>query len=217
MSDFNPRTPRGVRPALRACLGEPSVFQSTHPARGATIRHRHVGYPAQISIHAPREGCDKYKFDLYATPSDISIHAPREGCDDLHVVFSNRAAYISIHAPREGCDCLAALVLAASGTFQSTHPARGATRRAIISPPQNNISIHAPREGCDIHRHRPSSFTTDISIHAPREGCDETGEAMQSLSLEFQSTHPARGATGALERISPATRISIHAPREGCD
>ena len=35
-SYFNPRTPRGVRPALRACLGEPSM----------------------ISIHAPREGCD---------------------------------------------------------------------------------------------------------------------------------------------------------------
>ena len=55
-----------------------------------------------ISIHAPREGCDRDA----KTPEalrDISIHAPREGCDALHELEKGREP-ISIHAPREGCD-----------------------------------------------------------------------------------------------------------------
>ena len=34
----------------------------------------------QISIHAPREGCDYYK-KSEGFRHIISIHAPREGCD----------------------------------------------------------------------------------------------------------------------------------------
>ena len=34
--DFNPRTPRGVRLGPQMILTRPPVFQSTHPARGAT-------------------------------------------------------------------------------------------------------------------------------------------------------------------------------------
>ena len=33
-----------------------------------------------ISIHAPREGCDRCVEDLPGQ-AGISIHAPREGCD----------------------------------------------------------------------------------------------------------------------------------------
>ena len=33
----------------------------------------------------------------------------------------------------------------------------------------------------------------------------------------FQSTHPVRGATTALNSAKQAIAISIHAPREGCD
>ena len=35
--------------------------------------------------------------------------------------------------------------------------------------------------------------------------------------LAFQSTHPVRGATTALNSAKQAITISIHAPREGCD
>ena len=34
------------------------LFQSTHPVRGATHLKAHVHAQGQISIHAPREGCD---------------------------------------------------------------------------------------------------------------------------------------------------------------
>ena len=36
-------------------------------------------------------------------------------------------------------------------------------------------------------------------------------------TLEFQSTHPVRGATGGVVELLERNRISIHAPREGCD
>ena len=57
---FNPRTPRGVRPApgLRR-PGILNLFQSTHPARGATSVIAMSRHSVMISIHAPREGCDR--------------------------------------------------------------------------------------------------------------------------------------------------------------
>ena len=100
------------------------------------------------------------------------------------------------------------------------------------------ISIHAPREGCDID-HSQSGPAFLISIHAPREGCDGGGDfsppclcyfnprtprgvRQKQLQLltwwtEFQSTHPARGATSIYKFGTVFVDISIHAPREGCD
>ena len=58
--DFNPRTPRGVRLTGISRGDNIAKFQSTHPARGATCGVDGA-WPAcpVISIHAPREGCDK--------------------------------------------------------------------------------------------------------------------------------------------------------------
>ena len=57
--DFNPRSPHGER--RREGAGSPCeglIFQSTLPARGATVR-RDVPPPCvAISIHAPRTGSD---------------------------------------------------------------------------------------------------------------------------------------------------------------
>ena len=80
--DFNPRTPGGVRLWCIAC--------------GRQYR--------QISIHAPRVGCDS------------AIKAPR--CKPEH---------ISIHAPRVGCDYPLFSLYTTSFLFQSTHPGWGAT------------------------------------------------------------------------------------------
>ena len=55
-------------------------FQSTPPARGATVVLLHKGVRLLISIHAPREGGDNVISTL-APAVGISIHAPREGGD----------------------------------------------------------------------------------------------------------------------------------------
>ena len=79
-----------------------------------------------ISIHAPREGCDNSIIQRFAQ-SRISIHAPREGCDGSNGTNYITDVVISIHAPREGCD-----FMEVNGIFVAL-----------------DISIHAPREGCD--------------------------------------------------------------------
>ena len=195
------------------------------------------------------------------TNSDfISIHAPREGCDTAIQACPFQALYFNPRTPR-GVRHAPANVLNTlldfnprtprgvrhgpwhwwpeQPQFQSTHPARGATRifglldkMPIISihapregcdpsarspTHQRSISIHAPREGCDAQTHGYRPCRSGISIHAPREGCDRSPATIRRGYLGFQSTHPARGATASAPRASQSGRISIHAPREGCD
>ena len=126
----------------------------------------------EISIHAPREGCDVRKMlpQLRAvhfnprTPRGVRLWHPQQGwqcADDFNprtprgvrltaLISSGEPVDISIHAPREGCDGLAHRGAALLFVFQSTHPARGATPEPEPQPPSAEISIHAPREGCDV-------------------------------------------------------------------
>ena len=55
---FNPRPPRGGRPVLLYRIILYNSFQSTPPARGATIVVGPRLSQIFISIHAPREGGD---------------------------------------------------------------------------------------------------------------------------------------------------------------
>ena len=123
---------------------------------------------------------------------------------------------ISIHAPRTGSDGLLRRGDVAVPIFQSTLPARGATRHGRGDAGRVVISIHAPRTGSDAGYHPfPSSIYISIhaprtgsdgvkwrcwlrypiSIHAPRTGSDTRGRIWHSAPLTFQSTLPARGAT----------------------
>ena len=64
-------------------------------------------------------------------------------------MFAFARKIISIHAPREGGDTMAARLTDRQKKFQSTPPARGATKRAKKCVSFFVISIHAPREGGD--------------------------------------------------------------------
>ena len=55
--------------------------------------------------------------------------------------------------------------------FQSTRPARGATRVDAGFERECSVSIHAPREGRDRHGQH-CTHELFVSIHAPREGRD---------------------------------------------
>ena len=103
--NFNPRSPRGERPRPRVPVLGPTRFQSTLPARGATVE-------------TARRLHDRHHFN------------PRSPRGERHKAFWNelRRWRISIHAPREGSDTLTSLVISAGRQFQSTLPARGATR-----------------------------------------------------------------------------------------
>ena len=169
LADFNPRTPRGVRHVM-AC---PLPFSHA------------------ISIHAPREGCDRRLDDGCLYGRQISIHAPREGCDPHCWAIAFAKPDFNPRTPR-GVRPFLSRCYGCYPKFQSTHPARGATICGASPYPVKCISIHAPREGCDF------SFLLNL----------EVGE-------KFQSTHPARGATVGLPDIvsSPVRFQSTHPAR----
>ena len=104
----------------------------------------------------------------------------------------------------------------AVSAFQSTLPARGATRFAPAKRQNARISIHAPRTGSDSHRAEPSVFH-DISIHAPRTGSDGCWCA-RTTALTISIHAPRTGSDdNPPDDDLLAEVISIHAPRTGSD
>ena len=74
VSSFNSRTPGGVRLAQGAMGLFGEEFQFTHPGRGATPSLDIDLITKDVSIHAPREGCDLSRFR----------------CSALHACFNSR-------------------------------------------------------------------------------------------------------------------------------
>ena len=106
---------------------------------------------------------------------------------------SSSISFQSTH-PARGATTWSDIFISAKKQFQSTHPARGATCDRSVTQGSSGISIHAPREGCD--------FLFLILV----------------LSRTYFNPRTPRGVrrcvTVAVRNIST---ISIHAPREGCD
>ncbi len=187
-------------------------FQSTHPVRGATLQEQADAKKQEdISIHAPRAGCDPKPCRGSSGARNFN---PRTPCGVRHYGNRHQAPYcvISIHAPRAGCDVRKQRAQQESGKFQSTHPVRGATRRGAPYQRCRRISIHAPRAGCDVvlQRHRQP---LRISIHAPRAGCDVRSDAYARSHQDFNPRTPCG------VRLDPA-RISCFCanfnPRTPC-
>ena len=124
--DFNPRTPRGVRRAttdqgmtprtisihapregcdgwlLRSSVGS-ALFQSTHPARGATASAVVIKFPVcHFNPHTPRGVRRSERTSGSKRSTFQSTHPARGATSALPVKAKVRD--ISIHTPREGCD-----------------------------------------------------------------------------------------------------------------
>ena len=149
---FYPRSPRGERPVVSSPRIRASLFLSTLPARGATLRHRQGQHRPSISIHAPREGSDLEDFkQRYKETLEISIHAPREGSDGIALYRYERL-----------------------GGFLSTLPARGATSNLPIN--WLHFCHFYPRSP---RGERPASFIEVINRHKflstlPARGATDT-------------------------------------------
>ena len=94
----------------------------------------------------------------------------------------------------------------------------GRVRLYVVINGKDNItvSIHAPWEGCD--KTSPSTTRTRLSFNSRtlgrvRQARLDDGRA----KLEFQFTHPGKGATLIRSFIALSACVSIHAPWEGCD
>ena len=167
-------------------------FLSTLPARGATEPVSEPDRPADISIHAPREGSD-WRDREHCGARFISIHAPREGSDMLHPRRKTMHSYFYPRSPRgerqSWTDACASFDL-----FLSTLPARGATYDYGNNTAQFLFLSTLPARGA--------------TLFSGRQGVGYG---------QFLSTLPARGATQWFGRCFLSLPISIHAPREGSD
>ena len=78
---FNSRTPGGVRLLLAPFVRCSLLFQFTHPGRGATLLRQANG-KHQESFNSRTPGGVRLPFaKVWSFVKDVSIHAPREGCD----------------------------------------------------------------------------------------------------------------------------------------
>ena len=190
---FNPRPPRGGRLchlwqtrkmlliSIHApreggdvvALVKPSAhcgFQSTPPARGATLFRGRLGQLEDNFNPRPPRGGRRLYCGGHPVRPVISIHAPREG-GDARGGYTNIWMHISIHAPREGGDANFIGGVVDEAQISIHAPREGGDDPEMALPCTQSISIHAPREGGDVTTILNSGIPV-ISIHAPREGGD---------------------------------------------
>ena len=99
--NFNPRPPRGGRLRKTAHNIADMRFQSTPPARGATLCFC-AGVPSlMISIHAPREGGDFLVLHRPWLPNDFNPRPPRGGRQPISYLFQG-TGYFNPRPPRGG-------------------------------------------------------------------------------------------------------------------
>ena len=192
---FNPRTPCGARLAHVLTDRLLPEFQSTHPLRGATRRTTQCVPIYQFQSTHPLRGATGtvlflLLFRIYFNPrtpcgarhrvrtsssssNPISIHAPLAGRDSKRHRRPHRSC-ISIHAPLAGRDQL-----------------------PISVSMVEMISIHAPLAGRDL---ASSCFLPQHPHFNPRTPCGARlwDNGAQITAVQFQSTHPLRGATTAV-------------------
>ena len=148
MTDFNPRTPCGVRLIRLFPAASTPPFQSTHPLRGATLYQcnnawPHMGFQSTHPLRGATDGAP-----TSAVAGSFQSTHPLRGATPGTRAW-RRCCRISIHAPLAGCDLVQLQCNLRIRLFQSTHPLRGATPCLHISTFTGEISIHAPLAGCD--------------------------------------------------------------------
>ena len=123
---------------------------------------------------------------------------------------------ISIHAPLAGCDLGQRCVCAGHRYFNPRTPCGVRPVPATCTETGLTISIHAPLAGCDIMSYTCTVCGQDFNPRTPC-GVRRCSSTRRWAWLQFQSTHPLRGATAAAEVSDEIINISIHAPLAGCD
>ena len=168
---FNPRSPRGERPLSDLFDKRRHTFQSTLPARGATLSHHAMLHRSDyFNPRSPRG--ERLLIDLIAMIfSTFQSTLPARGATVFVRTADRKQHNFNPRSPR-GERPWQGTAGNKPKTFQSTLPARGATHDADSIRVTIKISIHAPREGSDGAPPCQRAAGGAISIHAPREGSD---------------------------------------------
>ena len=164
-------------------------FQFTHPGRGATVCWLVVIAYDNVSIHAPREGCDPCWQTSLERRSRFQFTHPGRGATTERLITRHKALSFNSRTPGG--------VRLNSGDLVALRPI---------------VSIHAPREGCD--RGNPGGKLLTIAFQFTHPGRGATTLNDRQLSyVAFQFTHPGRGATRwAWRRLHPWRRFNSRTP-----
>ena len=191
-----------------------------------------------VSIHAPWEGCDRGGAETFSHRESFNsrtlgrvrlrIKKTPTGSTEFQFTHPGKGATrtqphidievrVSIHAPWEGCDSFGVgCSLTAIPSFNSRTLGRVRHNSNNSTSDGTAVSIHAPWEGCDDQGiyYIPSSE----SFNSRTLGRVRPLEVqLMQANVEFQFTHPGKGATHFGNTSSQYTYVSIHAPWEGCD
>ena len=171
-TDFNPRTPGGVR---RRFADDFRVGRF-------------------ISIHAPRVGCDRRLTRSLCCTGYFNPRTPGGVRPFIRLLRLHNFNYFNPRTPG-GVRLIFRNSFSLPSRFQSTHPGWGATIGLLVFGGATSISIHAPRVGCDSLN--SSSFCDVFIFQSTHPGWGATAfVAWKVVGIIFQSTHPGWGATG---------------------
>ena len=142
---FNPRTPRGVRRDSSTAAASNTKFQSTHPARGATLGCFNQIQPmSDFNPRTPR-GVRPDTWGTEYSTVDFNPRTPRGVRLPFLLYHRPTLLYFNPRTPRG---------------VRLEQPGIGLGHLAI--------SIHAPREGCDRAMRQPSHLPQDFNPRTPR-------------------------------------------------
>ena len=125
-----------------------TLFQFTHPGRGATARSRasdstlprfNSRTPGGVR---PARGLRSMRY------SKFQFTHPGRGAT-IGISIGAVLLSVSIHAPREGCDLTNFTYTRLRVCFNSRTPGGVRRVRVVQTVIRHVVSIHAPREGCD--------------------------------------------------------------------
>ena len=125
----------------------------------------------------------------------ISIHAPREGSDVLGVQVRCYHDLFQSTLPARGATRGGRLI-DKKGRFQSTLPARGATRGGRLIDKKGRFQSTLPARGATVIGGYCRDTLKDFNPRSPR-GERPRAKLAYCSSSSFQSTLPARGATSS--------------------
>ena len=127
----------------QALLRPSEKFQFTHPGRGATSDNEHRYTPKEFQFTHPGRGATQPTCSPRAMQM-VSIHAPREGCDrEEHLSLLDYGCFNS-RTPG-GVRLVLFCVVLLVRRFQFTHPGRGATAaKASTSTTTSGFNSRTP-------------------------------------------------------------------------
>ena len=211
-------------------------FQSTPPARAATPR------PTPYQLHAerfnPRRPRGRRRCSGRACGARACFNPRRPR--GRRPRWRQSSAHLRCFNPRRprGRRRSRDWRRAHRHVFQSTPPARAATRRIRRQVRVASVSIHAARAGGDVAVMVAMAYMRRVSIHAARAGGDDDAALGQpicsfnprrprgrrhaerdaiSAASAFQSTPPTRAATRRPSDNTVPDVVSIHAAHAGGD